>query len=464
MNRAGVPLAALLFLSLLPAATGAVPTLFAMEVRTTGTGTLDATLQGAWLEDSRLAGNLLAASSFQGELTLHQRTYDVYAGQVGITPVNNTATTTRLDDAAIDEFQLGAEARILVIGREATLHTRPDDTVLSQNLLDFTFPRRAAPGDPWRIPSAQTLQITSGNGSHAIAGDFEVVVWDATFTVRNATQNRTIETGTWDETPPGLPTGGPVSRHIQREALIRVTNGTLTLPRDPAFKVYIDQAFLDLQTGQLQARAPSGINPVDGQSIAQGTQLLALQAPLSTHVEAATENIGIAFLKPPGQAELDGAVVVAPRGSQNWWAWSLLAVVAVPVLLAATAKLRRDQQARRLDALMRNRDIHAAGQLAHAMRQRRSHDQEALVAETIALVHGHDYDAARQLLAEADWSEPLRPMRDYLRACVEVGLGHRKQAVTFLAACLRAAPELLPEAQANPLLHGIVAEARRTNA
>jgi hypothetical protein len=463
MNRAGVPLTALLFLFLLPTAIGAVPTLFAVEADSIGTGTLEATLQGAWLEDASLAGEPVAASSYKGELTLHQRTYDVYAGQVGITPVNNTATSTALNDAIIEEFHLGAEARILVIGREATLRTTPDGTVFTQNLLDFTFPRRASPGEPWRIQSAQTLQVTAGNGSYMIAGDFELVVWDATFTVRNATANRTIETGTWDETPPGLPTGGPISRHIQREAFMRV-NGTLTLPRNSALKVYIDQAFLDLQTGQLQARSPSGINPVDGQSIAQGTQRLALQAPLSTQIAAATDSIGIAFLKPPRQAELDGAVVVAPEGSSNWWAWSLLAVVAVPVILAAGTKLRRSQQTRRLDALMRNRDVGAAGRLAHAMRQRRSHDQVALVAETIALVHGHDYDAARQLLTEATWSEPLRPMRDYLRACVEVGLGHPKQAVTFLAACLRSAPELQAEAQANPLLHGIVAEARRTNA
>lgn len=462
MNRAAVPLAVLpLSLFLLPAATAAMPALFAMEAETTGSGTIEAVLQGAWLEDSLWdVSELITASSLDGEMTLHQRIYDLYAAQVGVTPVNNTDSTMNLDDATIDQFRLGPEVRILVIGREATLRMTPDRTALTPNLLDFTFPRRASPGDPWRIPSAQTLQITAGNGSYAVTGNFELVVWDATFSIHNATTNRTIQTGTWDEAPSGLPSGGPVSRHIQREAVLRIQNGTLLLPGHSAFQVYVDQVLLELQSGELRAKAPSGVNPVDGQTIAAGTKLLALHAPLSTHLMGADENIGLAFLQPPREANVDGSIVVPP-GSSNWWAWSLLAVVAVPVILAGAARVRRNHQARRLDALMRNRDLRAAGHLAQAIRRHHPRDQEALVAETIALVHGHGYSAARQLLTDAEWSEPLRPMRDYLRACVEVGLGHRKQAIGFLAACLRAAPELQAEAQANPLLHGLIAEARR---
>ncbi|MES2154433.1 MAG: hypothetical protein V4510_04785 [bacterium] len=455
---------ALLFLFFTPATVQAeVPALSANEVRVEGIGGMEVDFAGAYLDAVPLLNPaLVTLVADTGQMTLTEATMDIYAGQIGLTPAKQSNYTTALRGATATSFEPYSGVRLILVGEPSGTRAHAEaadlNAVPAPNSREFRA--RAAAGG-WTVPSAGGVALQGDyNSTITIVGSFRFIVWDATFTLKNSTGNYAVRTGTVDEPVAGLPSG-PVSRHVQREAVFDIIEGAVTLPRQVGLQLFASSVKVDLESGHIQVGNPSGINPVDGGEIASGSKILDLVAPFSMTLQGRGDSLALAFPIAPTAAELDGRAVRVPSSSPHWFGFGVLALVAIPAALAAGARAQNARRLRTLDRLMVSRESGQAITLARAIRKRHPRGEEALVAEAIGLVRQQQFGAASKLLEEGAWTGALQPLRDYLRACAAVGQGRRPAAVKALRACLASAPEMRADASANPLLFGILDEARR---
>lgn len=468
MTRAAISASILLVLCLLLPSNAAakMDSLHVMDARVDGAGSFDAGLAGAWLENAPLREpGHLNLTVMQGDLDLNEESVDVYAAQIGVTPSQHSRHTSSLAGSRANAFELGANVRLIVAAEPGRAHA--DGNAMG---MDFgppgvgntTFPARGSRDGGWAISTTTAMQMKGASDETvAITGAFQFVAWNASFTLHNATGTYVVQTGSVNEPTPGSPPGTPVSRHVQREAVFRVANGTLTLPREDAFNLFASAADVNLDAGHLQVLNPLGLNPVDGSEIAAGSHRLNLSAPLSVTMFGGAGGLQLGFSKAPPSADLDGRLILPPGASANWFAIGLIALVVIPAAGLAWSQVRHRWRLRTLDHLMVAQNSVRASLLAHEIRRRRPREPHALVAEAISLVHRNDFQSARQVLENEAWTSALQPIRDYLRACVEAGQGHRDAAVRCLKACLKAAPEMVEDAAMNPRLRDILQEARK---
>lgn len=127
--------------------------------------------------------------------------------------------------------------------------------------------------------------------------------------------------------------------------------------------------------------------------------------------------------------------------------------------IAERPRLRRDLG--RLNELIISRRFDEALELARSIRARRPDHPDALVAESLCLIHKRRFHDARAVLRGPGWTSALQPLRTYLQATAESGSRRLTDASMSLAECLRMAPEMANEAAMNPYLAALLPIALR---
>jgi hypothetical protein len=428
-----------------------------------GTGSLAASLAGAVLENATQPG-VLSLEVTKGLLVLKDETQDVAVPILGsAAPATHSASNSTLANATADDFRLVPGARLLLLPGNASL-TSLDIAGMSLEASTagtLEFPPRASITDPlWRIATGGTLDSARHeSGDDVVKGSFQFVVWGASFRLHNQTGNHTVQTGSFDERigPPG----SPAVKRVQREAVFQVESGTLTFDSAMPFRVFLAACRVELAGGSLDVKDPIGSNPVNGEPILPGKHLLQLAAPLVADISGSGGNVTLAFPVPPRESNLDGTRISAPNSPPWLLALPLFALVAVPAGAVAYSQARLRRRLRALDRLVTTRRFEKALALARRIRRLRPRQPDALVAESLSLIHAKEYRRASGVLEAEGWTSALGPLRDYLRAAAASGAGRRADAVAALRRCLQDAPEMEREAALDPLLADLVPLASR---
>lgn len=455
------------FLLLLHPVQAGTATLQGQQVTTHGESQFRGALTGLVLDNGTLLDSAaMAVSVAQGRITVYDETTDAWVGNVGATPIQHSAASSALADALVDGFSPRSNARMLVIATsQAPLDISNADglTLKAYTGPDQEFPARASADAAWTLHVAQTITGTGPSRNLNVSGSFRLIVWGTSFVLHNSTGDYPMDTGSQDQT---IVAQGAVVRHTQRETVLDVAEGHLTLTLEPAWGFYVHNGFTTVTRGSLDTLAPSGINPVDGSAIASGSRRLKLDGPLSATVGPSNGRLQMLFQQFPAAADLDGRVVRPPSAGSPWVAvLSLLALAALPAGAVVHARVRLQRRLRTLDRLVKTRRFPKALVLARRIRRLRPRQPDALVAESLSLLQTRQYIQAAAVLEAEGWTTALEPMRDYLRATAASGQGKRSDALKWLRRCLRSAPDMMSEALANPLLAGLaaLAEPRRGN-
>ncbi|MHB8633614.1 MAG: tetratricopeptide repeat protein [Thermoplasmatota archaeon] len=418
-------------------------------------------MQGAVLENSTRTG-VVFLSIKSGEMVVRQQSSDVSIDGAGITPTQDSATTTQLHGASISGFAFATGVRLLVLPQH--LYTRGavgNSTLQPSSDGTLVFPVRASRESPWTIKTENSLVFGRPNlGNDTLEGSSQFIVWGANFTLKNETGSHVIETGSFD-TPVGAP-GSPVVRRVQREAILQIDDGLVTVDRALPFRVYLANFTLALATGALDLANPTGADPVNGEPLTGG-RILQLSAPLVAKGGAVRNGVTLGFPQPPAAANLDGSFVRSAGRGLGVVVFLLVALLAVPAGAAAYSQLELRRRLRSLDRFISTRRFESALVLARRIRDLRPRQPEALVAESLCLIQVGQYGEAAAILASGGWPVALDSMRDYLRATAAAGQGNRGAALRWLQRCLRTSPDMAAEVAANPWLKDFLGAARPTN-
>lgn len=438
----------------------------ATEAQVDGRGEMVARLSGAILENGTLAGHPFEIVVTRADLELDEMVTEAYSQGIGVTPIKHSTSHDALENVTITSFKLQQESRILVIpSGVADMALEADGLGLAASrIADFTYPRRASAQEPGLgMATSEAIQVvTHGSETNMqIRGPFIVAIWGADFVIEDhGGAQRNVTTGQFDEPwgPSALPPA-VASKHVSREAIVAVDSGNLTLSLDSTFQVFLSQPRIDLVEGGIQLRNPKGIDPVDGSSIPVGSRELRVFGPTTIGVAPAEGGIEVTFAAPPTEAILDGTAIRAP-GSNSWsFPIALLSLVALPAAAVAYSRLQFQRRIRSLGSLVASRRFDQALVVARAIRRRRPRHPDALVAETVSLLNVGRFREAGAVLESNGWTAALGPMRDYLRANSAAGMGRTADAVQWLAACLRDAPDMWSDAASDPRLAGLLAQA-----
>ncbi|MHB8632844.1 MAG: hypothetical protein ACYDBQ_02590 [Thermoplasmatota archaeon] len=368
----------------------------------------------------------------------------------------------RLDAAQVREVVNERSASTTVLGfetpyRNATLPERDfTAATLSTNAVrgDFSVTLVAAPGDatgsvsgtdgvvtvasgqvesrtdvaagqpPLGADLSRELAAASPGALHlAVHGTFALSLWDWDLHVHSPSGDTDAASGTRS-------TGtGPAGASTSDQVFLFVSNGTLqvTLPAAPGSRFY--GAPMEVQASTLYREGSPAPLQGDRAHVTREGEALAL-GPLSA----------------------SAALPATALGGPTVTAW--MGVGAGAALFLGLAWRWRQARAYRGASLAMQQ-----GEYGRVLRRTglllwsRRHRPAAAVLRTVSLLRLERYGDAEALLARpALWPASSAATRDYLGAYVQAARGERRGAVALLAACLRRAPEMVLEVQANALL------------
>lgn len=444
------------------------PGLHAAKVTWQGHASLNASFTGAVLLNGTLPDEGVDISIKKGHLEIDQSHIDIVAGGAGATPANNTRADVTLTAARVHSFILQPACRILVIPLTTSTSTYAElerGQLGPSDLGNKTYQPRTNLAHPDLHVAADTAVHLESDVSQAtlnVTGPALVVVWGANFTIDQAGTSQIIRTG--EERRPIE--DGPVpttvaSSYQTREAYITIENGSLRLPVNASFRIFLKNPQVNVEEGSFVLQNPSGILPVDGSLIPRGSKNLAFAAPVHAIVGSGQNGLTISFVTIPDQADLDGTLVRS-GGSNNPSAWRLavFALVAAPLVAIGLSRAQLHRRLGRLDSLVKARRFGVVLPLAQTIRRYRPKQEEALVAQAISLVHLRRYKEASNVLEARGWTTQVEPLRNFLRAIAASGQGLQPEAIAALRHCMRDAPDMALDALANPLLEGLVKAAQ----
>lgn len=426
-----------------------------------GTAHVEADLAGLVAANSSLAFEAIHLEVRSGALEVDEQRVDVMAVGVGLTPATETSSHDEIRQASVSSFSPHSVNRILLvpIGDRPQLVAALGESTWTSSLdtgLEFA-PWGSRTRPPIALDRAGTAVQDQDSGVLVVAAPFRLVVWGADFVITTPEGSQPVSTGEFSD-----PVGPGVDQRIEREAFLDVLEGNITFPMGMDVDLYVVVRSLRLERGMLTISNPAGKVPVNGQEVPAGSRALRLDAPLATAFESRSGLLEFRFPTPPSKAHLDGVAVRVEGGGSSWWIQvGLVVAVLFSIVAIVLAEWKHRQRLRALDHQMRGKLLVPALGLAQSIRRWRPRNPDAIVAETIALIHAERFDAALVLLESGSWTASLDAFRKMLRAMAEAGRGERDQAVESLTTALRDAPHLATEAAAAPLLAGLVEEARR---
>ncbi|MEA3189525.1 MAG: hypothetical protein QOD77_107 [Thermoplasmata archaeon] len=291
------------------------------------------------------------------------------------------------------------------------------------------------PARPAPLAGSLAAGACQGTATVRATGSFQFSLWSLDVEASGAGDAGTYPSGReQDARAPGAPCVAGCDL-VKRQSYVTVENGTLeitgvplasallhaTALRGPATKLVLDEGEPIVHAGglTLDLRADSG-------------RVRAVAAPV----------------QPPANPD-----AVVAQGPLAWgWGYGLLAALALPAVAVGLIAVRGRRAARRLDdaeALLEQGLPHEAARLARPLLRRARQRDEAAFVLVQALCDAGVPAEARATVAQV-WPAD-RPVAAYLRAYIEAAQGRQDAAVRELADCLAAAPDFLPEVQAQPL-------------
>lgn len=450
----------LALLPLVPLVAGALPAAPGLDASAAtltagGVATLD--LAGLVIEGPACGqAPVLAVTAARGVLEVDNETTALWVTPAVGTPRENTRESRPLAGAAADGFALHEGCRLLALPvpgsplRATAALGAGHVGAPGASALAFE-PRASFDRGRMEVAAGALPLEVAQSGTLQVQAPFLLVAWEASFRVHDAGGTRSYRTGV--DAEPVAPAPAPGQRHTQREAYLLVEEGSLGVSLTPGIRPYAASLEVDVADGRLQLHDPAGTLPLRGSAIPAGSRLLELEGA-TVVLGPAGGRLGARLAGDPAAAYLDG-VAVAPPPEPGLRAAPLLAVLGAAAVAAAvvlSARARAERRMARLEELVAGRRYDEALALARRAQARRPDREDARLAEATCLIQLSRFAEARLALGGPGWQATSRPLREYLLASAEAGLGQTSLAVKHLTDCLLEAPAFAAEALANPLL------------
>lgn len=431
-----------------------------------GTGSVAGRL--AVLADLTPMTNPSEGLEFSAEALFVERTYtQAYATAAGIS-VHDPPQTTQAEHAKASIRSVGVRpgAELYVIGDDAQVDLDWDCGRFRFSPVEWLeVPRRleATRSSDAVSVSTKTEWMACGPTQVAIHGDFRIVVWEWDLEVETASGSTTYRSGDEARDQAAATDTGAA------QLFLRVTDGNLTVRSQvelPALRVFLADEVASVEgslvfhdvTGRFNIDSPRELSS-ESLELVGSLRLGVLRegAPAFDLHGALTD------------AQSDGRPVriSAPdAASSRWWLLPLIGVALLaPLGAGAGVTLRRRWLENRIDlveGLIQEGSYSRAATASTALVRSRTFHVDGVVLRMDALLRdGRPQEALSFLDGAGEIGAGARPIIDFGRARAHAALGQHAEARAHVEACLRAAPEMLPQIQDDAALQRYLGSKRR---